>query len=298
MPWYLYAAVTPVLYSVTNFVDKFLIEKKIKDPIAITALSGLVSGALGILLGIFTGFKYLGLTQTALLLIAGLLLIFYLLPYYKALKLEDTSRVVPLFQFIPVFTLILSTIFLKESLSPKQTIGLLLVVSAGFILSAEKIEGKIFRPRKALWFMLLSGLMYGCVGILFRYVVRESDYWTTLSWNYIGTGLGAILLLLLPKIRLSIKSQVREIKSSLVIINANNGIAILADMSGAYAISLATVPLVNIIGGIQPLVVLILGLILSVWFPQIIKEDIRKVVVAHKLISILLIFSGLYLVYF
>lgn len=298
MPWYFYAAAAPTLYSITNFVDKFLIEKKIKDPMAITALSGLVSGVLGILFGIFSGFKFIGLIQTVLLLLAGVLLVFYLLPYYKALKLEDTSRVVPLFQFIPVFTLILSTVFLKESLSLKQAFGLILVVIAGFILSAEKIEGKIFRPRRALWFMLLSGLMYGCVGILFRFVVRQSNYWTTLSYTYMGTGLGTILLLLLPKIRQSIKSQVQQIKSSLVLINVNNGIAIMADMSSAYAISLATVPLVSIIGGLQPLIVLILGLILSVWFPQIIKEDIRKMVVTHKLISILIIFSGLYLVYF
>lgn len=298
MPWYFFAAVPPVLFSVTNFIDKFLIEKKIKDPIAITVLSGFVSGVLGILFGILSGFEYPGLIEISLLLLAGILLIFYLLPYYKALKLEDASRVVPLFQFIPVFTLILSSIFLKETLLPKQTIGLILVVMAGFILSAEKIERKMFKPRKSLWFMLLASLMYGSVGIIFRFVVRQSDYWTTLSYNYIGTGLGALLLVALPKVRNSIRLQAKNIKSSLSLINLNNGFAILADMSGAYAISLATVPLVSIVGGVQPLVVLIYGLILSVWFPQIIKEDIRKTVVAHKIISILIIFAGLYLVYF
>jgi drug/metabolite transporter (DMT)-like permease len=197
-----------------------------------------------------------------------------LIPYYKALKLDDVSRVAPLFQFIPVFTLILSTIFLKETLSLRQTVGLILVVAAGLLLSAEKIEGKFFRPRKAMWLMILSSFMYSCVLILFRFVVREAGYWTTLSWQYMGIGIGAIFLLFLARIRNSIKSQAGQLKSSLPLISANNGIAIVADMSGSYAISLVSVPLVNII-----------------------KEDIRKSTIIQKVASIFVIFVGLFLVY-
>lgn len=297
MPWYFFAAAPMFLYGVSNFVDKFLIEKKIKEPLAMATLSGLVTGLLGITIAFVSGFKFLGFSQTILILSAGLFLIFYLIPYFKALKLDDVSRVAPLFQFIPVFTLILSTIFLKETLSFKQTIGLFLVVLGGIILSAEKIEGKFFRPRKAMWLMILSSFMYSCVLILFRFVVREAGYWTTLSWQYMGIGLGAIFLLFLERIRSSIKAQAAQLKSSLPIIGANNGIAIVADMSSSYAISLVSVPLVTIIGGIQPVVVLVYGLILSLWLPKLIKEDIKKSTIIHKLASIVVIFIGLYLAY-
>jgi len=298
MPWYLYAAVTPTLYSFTNFVDKFLLEKKVKDPIAISTLAGLASGILGIIFGLFSGFKFLGLSQTAVLIFAGVLLIFYLIPYFEAMKIEDTSRVVPLFQFIPVFTLILSSIILKENLTLKQIIGLFSVVFAGILLSAQKLEGKIFKPRKALWFMLLASLMYGSVGILFRFVVREANFWNTLTYEYIGTGLGALLLLLIPKVRHNLQGQKEQIKSSFGIITGNNCLAIVAQISESYAVSLAAVPLVNLIGSVQPLLVLVEGLVLSIWFPKIIKEDIRKSIVAQKLVSIIIIFFGLYLVYF
>lgn len=63
MPWYLFAALTPSLYSLTNFVDKFLLEKKLKDSITITALSCMASGILGIVIGLITGFVNLGLGQ-------------------------------------------------------------------------------------------------------------------------------------------------------------------------------------------------------------------------------------------
>jgi len=298
MPWYIFAAATPTLYSVSNFVDKFLIEKKIKDPMAITALACIASGVLGVVIGIFTGFTNIGFGQILILLFAGILLTFYLIPYFEAMKLEDASRVVPLFQFIPVFTLILSTIILKETLQTKQILGLILVVSAGLFISAEKIEGRMFRPRKSLYFMLLASFMYGLVGILFRFVVKEASFWTTLSYEYIGTGVGGILLFLIPKVRKNLQNQISVIKSSAGIITFNNGIAIAAQMSESYALSMAAVPLVNIIGSIQPAISLVEGVILTKKFPHLIKEDITKSVLTHKFISIMIIFIGLYLVYF
>lgn len=298
MPWYFFAAATPVLYSVTNYIDKFLVDKKIREPLAITAVFSLGSGILGIIFLFFVGFPRLGIYQTLLILVSGLLLTFYLLPYYQAMKMEDTSRVVPLFQFIPVFTLILSFVFLKETLAVKQIIGLVLVVIAGVLLSAEKIEAGIFKPRKSLWLMLLSGLMYGTIGIIFRFVSRDVGFWTILGYEYLGTGLGGIFLLMWPKVRSAVYGESSQIKNSLGIITVNNLLGILAQMAEVYAVTLVAVPLVNLFGAIQPVLVIIFGLVLSIWFPQLIKEDIRKVVVFHKLVSVLIIFVGLYLVYF
>lgn len=298
MPWYFFASIPPLLYSVSNYVDKFLLDKKIKEPVAITSLSGMVSGLLGVIFWASTGFKILTAFQAILIIGSGLLLNFYIIPYYQALKNDDASRVVPLFQFIPVFTLILSSVFLKETLAVKQIIGLILIVAAGFLLSAEKVEGRIFKLRKSLWLMLLSGFMYGAIGILFRFVSRDASFWTILGYEYIGTGLGGVGMFLIPKVRKSISIQISQIKSALPILAVNDGISVIAQMSEVYAVTLVAVPLVNTISGTQPLIVIILGLILSVWFPHLIKEDIRKIVVAHKLFSVLIIFAGLYLVYF
>lgn len=214
------------------------------------------------------------------------------------MKLEDASRVVPLFQFIPVFTLILSTIILKETLLGKQILGLLMVVFAGIFISAEKIEGRMFKPRKSLYFMLLASFMYGLVGIIFRFVVKEANFWTTLSYEYIGNGVGGVLLFLIPRVRNNLKSQFYAIRLSADIITINNGVAIAAQMSESYALSLAAVPLVNIIGSIQPAISLVEGIILTKKFPHLIKEDISKSVLTHKMLSIVVIFIGIYLVYF
>lgn len=297
MPWYVFAALTPTFYSFSVFTDKFLIEKKIKDPFVLTVLLGVGSGIVGIILGIITGFQRIGFVQTGFMLFAGMLLLLYLFPYFKAMKIDDASRVIPLYQFIPVITLVLSAIFLKETLTFRQIIGLLIVVAGTFLISLEKIEGNIFRLRKSLWLMLLSSLMYGSIGIFFRFVVKNTSVWTTLSYEYIGTGITAILLLLfVPRINHGLKKDLKGVKSSLPLIAADKSLGICAQISEGFAISLAAVPLVNVVESIQPVLMIIEGIIFTMWFPHIIKENIRKETIVQKLISILLIFFGLYLV--
>jgi len=298
MPWYIFALAVPVLYSVTNFLDKFLIDKKLKNPMVMTAVSGIASGILGIAIGLVTGFKFIGFLQIFLIMFAGIILIFYLIPYYQAMKIEDPSRVVPLFGFIPVFTLVLSAIFLKEVLTAKQMVGLLVVVIAGILISAKKVEGKLFSPRKSLWFMLLASLMYGSVGIIFRFAVKDASFWTLVSYEYIGTGIGGLLLLIYKPIRIGILEEKAALKNAAGLITINNTLSILAQMSEAFAVTLIAVPLVNIVEGVQPLIVLVEGILITTWFPKLVKEDISRETITQKLVSIILIFTGLYLVYF
>lgn len=298
MPWYLFALATPAFYTFSNFIDKYLLEKKFREPVTITAVTCIISGLIGLLAGLVFGFADLGFTQISMIVAAGLLLTFYTLPYYEAMKLDDASRVVPLFQFIPVFTLIMSAVFLKETLLPRQIAGLLVVVLSGVAISAEKLEGRMFRPRKSLWYMLLSSLMYGSVGIIFRLAVREASFWAILPYEYLGTGLGGLLLFLLPVTRRNIKRDVVVMRSSAGIILVNNVIAIAAQLSETYAISLVAVPLVNLLGSVQPLFSLGLGFLLTKKLPGLIKEDISRTMITRKLASIGLIFVGLYLVYF
>lgn len=299
MPWYIYALLTPTFYSVSNYFDKFLLEKRIRDPLAITALAGVLSGIVGVIIGFATSWQEVAGSGTWILIGAGLLLIFYLIPYYEAMKRDEASRVAPLFGFIPVFTLILSSVFLHESLLPKQIVGMLVVVIGGFLLSVKRVEGGMFRPRASLWFMLLSSLLYGVVSILFRSVVRDGSvgFWGVLSYEYIGKGIGGLALLAIPQIRVSIGRQMKMIKKSAGILVVNDALGIAAQTAEAFALTLATVPMVNVVGAVQPFMTLTEGLVLTLFFPHIIREDIRKIVVAHKLISIVLIFAGLYLVF-
>lgn len=276
MNWLLYAIASPALYAVTNYIDKFLVEKRIRNPLLVPTFAGLIILALGILILAIKHFPILTLMPLVLILLSGILLFIYLIPYFQALVMEETSRIVPLFEASPIFVLLMSYLFLGESLSMKQLFGFALILIGGFAISSKKIDLKIFIPRKTFWLMMVSSLLWSLTVILFKFVVISSDFWTTFAYESIGTGLASIVVLIVKwrEIRLFVK---RSFKGDILILFILNSIfGVIAQYSFSVAILLAPAALVSVIGGTQPFFVLVFGVFLSLFFPHIIKENIEK----------------------
>lgn len=298
MNWLFYAIVSPIIASSTNFIEKFLLEKQLEDTVTFTIFMGIVYIFFSIPIFIFHGIILLPTLQMALILLAGVFNTFYLLPYFKALTLDETSRVVPLFQFVPVFTLILSSIFLGEHLTNQQLLGFACVLFGGFLISINKFDTTIIKPRKALWLMMLSSFLYAVLAVSFKYVVVKTDFWTTFSYEILGSGIGGLLLLCIPSYTKKFISYSQKLSKIFYIgLTLNVGLSVLFEFFSAFAISMAPVALVIVIGGIQPFAVLAIGIILSIWFPHIIEEDIQKKTILLKLGSLILIFLGILFIY-
>lgn len=294
--WIIFATLTPLLYTVTNFIDKYILEKKIKDPTAATIFGSYVSGVIGIMILAINGFPIFETQQIVYLFIAGILLVLYLLPYYSALRLDDTSRVVPLFQFIPVIVFFFSWIFLRETLSLTQIVGFIVILISGFVLSSDKVNITILKPRPILYYMLFSSAMYATMLVLIRSVVTTEDFWVVMGYQMIGNGIGATLLLMIVGVY-RFKKATKDLYSIIGIVTVNNGLAITAQLSEGFALSLAATSLVSIVGGVQPLFLTTIGYVLTRWHPTLIKEDIRAKIIKKKIITMISLLLGLYLIY-
>lgn len=294
--WLFLAILAYLVYSATNFMDKFLIEKLIKNPIGIVILDGFLYLFLGVIIFFIAGGHFLPLNQALMLIFAGIFLTFYLLPYFKALQLEDTSRVVSLFQFYPIFTLILSFTLLHEKLNSSEFIGFIFITLGGFILGIEKFTIKIFSLRKAFFLMIASSFLYSLSNIIFKFV-SSNNFWVNFSYLTIGSATGCFLLLIKKENRIILKTQINALNLKLtVILLINSLLNLLAEFLAFLAISLGPVALVSAVNGIQPFIVLIYGLILTLFFPKIIKEDIKKDTLVIKLFSALILFIGIYFI--
>lgn len=300
MNWIFAALLAPALYGASAFVDRFLIEKHIKSFLFLTILGGVVAFFFGLLIFIFRGFPIMNAGQIGLLIFSGVLFEIALLPYYKAISLEDASRVVPLFQIIPIFVLIFSFFILKEIPARNELVGFFLILCGGFILSVEKFDLGLFKLRKFFWYVMLSGLLYALPGVIFKSVVISENFLDTLIYEFFGGGIGALLLIFYGYSgEKGFLVKIPEVSGKIwTIISFNEGIYVLARFFSFYAISLGPVSLVSVLGGSGPFFVFLYGVILSVWFPQIIKEDISKSIVIAKLIAIGLIFIGVLFINF
>lgn len=287
-----FAILSSALYSVNNYIDKFFLEKFKIAPAVITVYSGFFGLLVGAIVLFFTGIYTTNLQSILIIVASGFLTTMYVLPYFKALNVDETSRVIPLFQFTPVYVLLLSFLLLGENLQLKQYFGAALLIFSSFVISLEKFDKKIFKIRPALWYMMLSSLLFAFSTVLYKFGVEDIPFWNTLPYEGVGMAIGAIIILLFNK-KIFIEQTKKFPRRVFLIMSVNEGFYISSRYTLYFALSLISASIVNILGGIQPLFVLIYGVILSLWFPHIIKEVITKGALGIKLASIIGMLLGL-----
>ncbi len=298
MSWIILALSSRAIFAGNNFVDQFLVEKRIKNPGVLTVFAGWVMLIFGLVILALVHFPVFPFEQTILLLVSGMLVGISILPYFAALAIDEASRVVPFFQTIPIFVLLLSYIFLRELPLPQQFIGVGAIVAGAFLLSIKEFNWNLFRLRKSLGYMLLSSFCIAASFVLFRFVVIHQSFWPSLGYDLAGEGLGGVALLLLSRYRLSSWQELKNTSISTSIIFVVNQTIYTVGLFFSYkAISLAPVALVSALGGVQPFFVLLFGVILSIWFPKIAQEDIRQSTLVIKVLSIIFIFIGVWFIY-
>ncbi len=147
MNWLFYALLSPALYTIVNFTDKYIIEREIPDyrgmPI-FTALTGFLTGTIVWVVG---GTPLLNMQDSGLILFTGMLTVWGAVLYFTAVPDEAASNLIVLFQMTPVMVLIMSLIFLQESLMPEQLLGFALILAAAVGVSFKRGGGNFHLSR-------------------------------------------------------------------------------------------------------------------------------------------------------
>src|SRR6266496_6274783 len=105
MSWIFYALASPLVFSIVNFGDKFIIEKHIKDTRAMTVYSGIVAFFTGCVLFVITGFPALALRDMALVMVTGVMTSLGAALYFTAIARDEASKIIVLIQIQPVIVL-------------------------------------------------------------------------------------------------------------------------------------------------------------------------------------------------
>ena len=302
MNWFLIALLPPIFWSITNHIDKYLLSKYFKGGAIGSVI--IFSAAISLLLLPIIVIIHPAVLQTfnlSYLLIAlnGTFYLLATLPYFYALEKDDASLTVPLFQMIPVFSFVLGYIFLKETLNLTQIIGGLVILISSIFISLNISDIKKMRMKWDVFgLMVLSSLLYALNFLFFKHFAIETDFWITSFWEYIGFAFfGLCLLIFVKNYRRGFFNVLRTNKLQVLGINGLNEIVnIIAKISFNVASILTPVTLVWIINGLQPLFVFVFGILLTVLFPKISKEDISKKTLIQRIIAIAVITIGAYMV--
>jgi len=284
-----------VLFALANIGDKLVVSKYKTAPIAYAFYVGIL-GIVAVLL-LPLGVKLINLNLLLISFLAGAAFILAAFFMYKALSQGEASRAITLLgSSSPIFTFLLSAVILQEKLTDEELISFGILVLAIILLSRHKPDGKKtkFHLELIVW-ALLAGLFFSINYVLTKYLFYQETFVTIFFWTRIGGALTALAIICLPKTRQIIKKdwQMPKKQKGLLVfgIQLIGGLGVVLQ---SYALNLASATLVNALQAIQYALVFVLAILLGQKIPEL-KENLAKKEIAIKIIAILLVAIGLYL---
>lgn len=294
--WLLFAVLSAGVYAVTNFIDKYILEREVKDYRGLTVYSSIVGLLFGCVYWVADGFQLLTPQDTFLIILSGVFTVWGLAAYFRSLSSEETSTVIFFMQMTPVITLLLSALFIGERISTLQFYGFILVLFAmmGMSFSVKKLR---IRCSVAFACILLADSLWAGANVLFKFVIAETTFNQLIAYESFGIALGGFLLYLaFPSVKKAFQAiRLSTGRSVVLFILLNEAIFIAAKLLGFYAISLGPVSLVSVVGSTQVFFGIAYGLLLTLFTRKVYHENISPSGMMKKFSLALLVFAGIWL---
>jgi len=293
MLWAFYSIFAAFIFAASNIIDKYVISKLVKNPLSPVMISGTIGVIISLLIYLFQGFAILSYVNILWAFVAGILYILTIIFYFKAVNIDEISRIVPIFYTSSLFILILAAIFLGEIFTPIKYLGIFLLIMGAILVSSKNIL-KI-RFGKSFWFMVLAALSIAASSIIVKYLLNFADFWTIFGYERFGE-----VFALIPIFYLSFSDLSSSVKKfglkSIGLMSLSETIGLIGLLLVTIGTSIGYVTLVNALTSVQPLFVLLFAVLISIFYPKILKEEIGKSVVFQKIIAIILMFIGALLI--
>lgn len=289
-PSILYIFLVPLLYTVSNMLDKFQLRGDDADsrPGALMALGGFFSLVGVVPLGIWlyvTGTPLGGPENLVPLVFNELLYVGSMWIYMAALKTEEPSRVVPYFQAIPVFGLLGAFLLLNEKMTAFQIMAVCMLTAGGFLLSFHR--GKIKKKLVAL--MLMSSALLAGYDVIFAAFGRNLNPAAAIFITLAAKTFWSIFILIRKEDR---RGFILGLRTRLKLQAVSEISCMLADVSLCYFLLFFPVAIVQAIECTQPLFVLVAAFLLTRFSPTIISEEIVGLTLAKKVAAVILMVAG------
>lgn len=297
LSWIFYSLLPPILWGATNVIDRFLCSRTIRNEYAMTFVACLLRlPVFLIFLGIsgwfFPAWKYL-----LFVVIAGFLMVYPFLFYFRALSREETPRVMLLYYATsPIITFLLSMIFLGERFSGFDFLGSLLLLTAA-VLSIVQFKKGFFRFRTAGLWVLVASIMWPVSDVIVKYLTPFFP--TTLSlfaWFNLGGFAAGFFLMLWPEFSRNCKLQnIRWPLTSFLLYILGALLFNVGLFSFLKALSLERVALTIVITAVQPLFVFLFEYIVQRFTAPLERLDLSLASLTAKGAASVFILLGIWL---
>lgn len=276
-------------------IDKFLLTKHISNPLVYVFYFSVFS-----LLGLFL-LPFTQIPSLSTFILASLSTLIWTGGAYfmfKALQIGQVARVIPVIgTLIPIFLLIQAV--MAQTIKQQEILAVLILLLGLVFLTILDWRGKFTRKELAL--ELLSASLFALSYIILRQAYLQNDFLTVLAWSrfiLIPVGLTIVIIPVLRKIVFSDqagKPSFKILSKAGLLFLIGQSFGGLSELLITFSISLATPALVNSLQGSQYIFLFFFSLVLARKFPQIYQEKTSSLYLLTKVLGILFIGGGLYL---
>ncbi|MFZ2069207.1 MAG: EamA family transporter [Xanthobacteraceae bacterium] len=299
MSWLFFAFSGPVLWAISVHLDKYLVERFFQDSnvavlLVFTAFIGL--GMLPFIWYFEPAVVRLDIKSIAVIGVSGLLYMGGMLFYLRALQSDEASVVAPFFQASPLFGYVLAYLVLGETLSPRQMAGGALIIIGALTVSIRLGERRALKLRLVA-LMLTCGFVLAVATLIFKIFAVKVAFWTTTFWLFVGEAVFGAVLLMIGSYRREFTALLRRNTGALLSINASNELINLGGgLGNRYALLFVPLSIVQAIGSTTTLFVVAFGVVLSLAYPRLGREDLSGRELAQKGLAAVLVAAGVALV--
>lgn len=295
--WIFFAFLAPALYAVAEIFDEFFSNKGFKNIAPLIFFASLCNFVFVPILFIIQKPVLPTFDLIWPLIAVGLTNLLYLYPYYKSLKIEDTSVVSAFFSFGKIIIPIFAFVFIGEVLQLREYIGIGIII-LGNVLLAFRGKIKTLKLSKAFYLIVLASTILAIDGILYKYMFEHGIGWSTaIGGQLILSGIiGCSFILSMPSLRMQLKEEKDSYRKYFKLFFLEEFFTFLAVGAEMYAIELAPVSLVKGIGMVIPIFVLLYTVAVKKYNPEAFREDINRNVVIKKILIFCIIVFGLFLI--
>jgi drug/metabolite transporter (DMT)-like permease len=303
MSWLVFALCGPVLWAISVHLDKYLVERYFKDADVIVLL--IFTALMGVVLmpiiaffqpDLFAG----GLLSVVLMTLSGVFYMTGITFYLRALQGHEASMVAPFFQSSPLFGYVLAYLVLGETLTGRQLLGGALIIVGVLSVSisggAKRSGHARFRWQLAA-LMLCAGFVLALSTLIFKAFALKDEFWVTAFWMFAGEALFGAAFLCIGRYRRQFIHLCKTNGGALLAINASNELINLGGgLANRYALLFAPLALVQALGSTTTLFVFVIGVLLTLFFPKVAREDLSARQFLSKGAAALLVAAGVALV--
>ena len=271
----------PILFNLNWIVDTYLTKllgKQQKAGVLESSTETLmiIGGMLTFLAAIvlfcclWTKVFTIGLPAILSITFAGIFYGFASFPYFEALKKEKIENIMPMYQTIPIFTYLVASLVLGETMSPLSILLMVVIVGITTLFSRNFKEKKF--NNKGLVLILASALLYALCFVSFKFWGESVDN-IRISYfrEHIGVSLISLAFLLRTKTRTTTFQYFKQCWMKFTLLNAGNEVSYTIGIFFTNYLTLFfnVAFIETIIDGLQPVLGFLMVFLAYKLFPRI-----------------------------